>query len=104
MYLVYFFSVKPKIIAKTTGPVTLTEGDTKTLFCVASGNPNPLITWYRDNVKVQEDPNNSNFTIALANKNHTGSYKCEAVVTAPGLVPYKTDDTVAVIVRCKWNF
>lgn len=74
------------------------------MFCVASGNPNPLITWYRDNVKVQEDPNNSNFTIALANKNNTGTYKCEAVVTAPGLIPYRTDYTVAVTVRCKWNF
>ena len=95
------FLVKPKITSKTPGPVTLTEGDTRSLLCVASGNPNPLIRWYRDNVKLQEDPNNSNFTIALANKNHTGTYKCEAVVTAPGLGPYRTDYTVAVKVRCK---
>ena len=95
--------VKPKITSKTTGPVILTEGDTRSLLCAASGNPNPLIRWYRDNVKVQEDPNKSNFTIASANKNHTGTYKCEAVVTAPGLGPYRTDYTVAVRVRCKYN-
>lgn len=95
--------VRPRITRKTTGPVTLTEGDARSLLCVASGNPKPLITWYRDNVKVQEDPNNSTYMITSANKNHTGTYKCEAVVTAPGLGPYRTDYTVAVIVRCKWN-
>ena len=50
---------------------------------------------------VQTDPGNSNYTITSANKNHTGRYRCEAAVTAPGLSTYKTSYTVDVIVRCK---
>ena len=95
-------TVKPKITIKTTVPVILTEGDTRTLLCVASGTPKPLITWIRDNTKVQQDPNNSNYIITSANKNHAGTYRCEAVVTAPGLGPYRTNYTVAVTVRCKY--
>ena len=68
---------------------------------MVSGNLTPLITWYRDNTTVQADPNNSNFTITSASRNHTGTYRCEAVVTAPGLNTYKTSYTVGVIVRCK---
>ena len=50
---------------------------------------------------VQEDPNNSNYTIASAKKNHAGTYKCVAVVTAPGLSINPVEYTVAVTVRCK---
>ena len=96
-------TVKPKITLSTSQAVILTEGDTKTLLCVASGNPAPSYTWYKDNVKIQEDPDKSNYTITTANRNHAGAYRCEAVVTAPGLGPYRTDYSVDVTVRCKWK-
>ncbi|KAL9964639.1 hypothetical protein ACROYT_G028311 [Oculina patagonica] len=93
--------VRPQITHGTTGPITVDEGNSRTLLCVASGNPKPLITWYRGSTKVQEDPNNSNYTITSANKNHAGTYRCEAVVTAPGLNINSTEYTVAVTVRFK---
>ena len=68
---------------------------------MASGNPKPLITWYRGNVKVQEDAGNSNYTISSATKNHAGRYKCVAAVTAPGLSLNTAEYTVDVTVRCK---
>lgn len=86
------------------GLVILIEGDIKILFCVVSGNFNLLIIWYRDNVKVQEDLNNFNFIIVLVNKNNIGMYKCEVVVIVFGLILYRIDYMVVVIVRCKWNF
>lgn len=70
-------------------------------MCVVSDEPKPLMTWYRGNTTVQKDPDNSNYTIASANRNHTGTYRCEAAVTAPGLSAYKTSYTVDVTVRCE---
>ncbi|XP_078379844.1 hemicentin-1-like [Oculina patagonica] len=91
--------VAPQITVITTGPITVDEGNSGTLLCVASGNPKPLITWYRGSTKVQEDPNNSNYTITSATRNHAGTYRCEAVVTAPGLNINPAEYTVAVTVR-----
>ncbi|KAL9964649.1 hypothetical protein ACROYT_G028323 [Oculina patagonica] len=92
---------KPNITLKTTEPVILSEGDTRTLLCAVSNNPKPLITWYKGNTTVQKDPDNSNYTITSATRSHTGTYKCEAVVTAPGLSTYKTSYSVRVKVRFK---
>ena len=102
---VYLYSckVKPKITLRTTQAVVLTEGNTRTLLCVASGNPKPSYSWYKNNVKVQEDPDNSNYTLTSANRYQTGMYRCEAVVTAPALGPYKADYNVSVTVRCKYE-
>ena len=93
--------VAPQITLRESGPITIDEGNTRTLLCVASGNPKPLITWYRNNVKVQEDAGNSNYTITSAKKNDAGRYKCVATVTAPGLSVNPTEYTEDVTVRCK---
>ncbi|XP_078379822.1 hemicentin-2-like isoform X2 [Oculina patagonica] len=93
--------VAPQITLGPTEPITVDEGNSRTLLCVASGNPKPKITWYRGSTKVQEDPNNSNYTITSATRNHAGTYTCEAVVTAPGLSINHAEYTVAVTVRFK---
>ncbi|XP_078379865.1 protein turtle homolog B-like isoform X3 [Oculina patagonica] len=94
--------VGPQITLRTSGPaITIDEGNTRTLLCVATGNPKPLITWYRGSTKVQQDPNNSNYTITSATRNHAGTYRCEAVVTAPGLIVNPAEHTFAVTVRFK---
>ncbi|KAL9964612.1 hypothetical protein ACROYT_G028274 [Oculina patagonica] len=93
--------VAPQITLRSSGPIIIDEGNSRTLLCVATGNPKPLITWYRGSTKVQQDPNNSNYTITSANRNHAGTYRCEAVVTAPGLIVNPAEYTVAVTVRFK---
>jgi len=90
-----------QITLRESGPITIDEGNTRTLLCVASENPKPLITWYRNNVKVQEDAGNSNYTITSAKKNDAGKYKCVAAVTVPGLSVNPTEYTVDVTVRFK---
>jgi len=60
-----------------------------------------VITWYRDNVKVQEDADNSNYTITSATKNDAGRYRYVAAVTAPGLGISTAECTINVTVRCK---
>ncbi|PFX13835.1 Hemicentin-1 [Stylophora pistillata] len=93
--------VKPKITLYTTQALLMTEGDTRTLLCVASGNPRPSYTWYKNNVRVQEGSDNSNYTITSANRYQTGMYRCEAVVTTSTLGPYRADYNVSVTVRYK---
>ena len=99
-----FYTVSPTITLKTTTAPTLDEGATRTLFCVASGNPKPTYRWYKDSVKMQEDPNNSNYTITSASRNDAGTYKCEAVINVPTLGPYRDSYTVQVTVRCKSQY
>ena len=60
-----------------------------------------MITWYRDSVKVQEDADNSNYTITSAKKNDAGRYRCVTAVTAPGLGVSTAEYTINVTVRCK---
>ncbi|XP_022777509.1 neural cell adhesion molecule 1-A-like, partial [Stylophora pistillata] len=91
--------VRPSIILKTKTAQTLDEGAPLRLLCVASGNPKPSYTWYKDSVKIQEDPNNSNYTITSANRNDAGTYRCEAVVIAPTLGQYSVPYSVQVSVR-----
>ena len=93
--------VEPKITLQESGPITIDEGNTRTLLCVASGNPKPLITWYRGSVKVQEDSGNSNYTISSAKRSNAGRYKCIAAVTGTGLSINTAEYTVAVTVQCK---
>ena len=93
--------MSPIITLKTTTAPTLDEGATRTLFCVASGNPKPTYRWYKDNIKIQEDPNNSHYTITSASRNDAGTYRCEAVVNVPTLGQYSDFYTVQVTVRCK---
>ena len=96
-----FYTVSPIITLKTTTASTLDEGATRTLLCVASGNPEPTYMWYKDNIKIQEDRNNSHYTITSASRNDAGTYRCEAVVNVPTLGQYSDSYTVQVTVRCK---
>nr|XP_058946995.1 fibroblast growth factor receptor-like [Pocillopora verrucosa] len=91
--------VRPTITLKITTAPTLDEGATRTLFCVASGNPKPTYRWYKDNVKILEDQNNSNYTITSASRNDAGTYRCEAVINVPTLGQYSDSYTVQVTVR-----
>lgn len=93
--------VRPSIILKTKTAQTLDEGASLRLLCVASGNPKPSYTWYKDSVKIQEDPNSSNYTITSANRNDAGKYRCEAVVNATTLGQYSVPYSVQVTVRFK---
>ena len=94
--------VQPSItLREIQDPLILTEGDTRTLLCFASGNPTPSYTWKKDSSIIQQT-SDSNFTITSANKNHVGRYACTAQVFAPGLGAYSKDYSVEVLVRCKF--
>ena len=92
-------TVRPAITLKSPTSVELDEGSSTTLLCFATGNPKPTYKWEKGSTIVQENAD-SNYTIASANKDHTGRYICTATVTAPG-VRHSVDYFVDVKVRCK---
>ena len=100
----FLLIVKPQITSKTTGPVTINEGQRQTLECTASGNPKPTITWYKDNVKLTlNDPSKTDYIISSAQRKDQGTYRCVASVTGGNLGPYTDAYSVVVDVRCKFS-
>ena len=94
-------TVPPDITVKSSSPIELDEGQLITLLCFATGNPKPTYTWKKGSAIVQTNAE-SNYTIASANKDHTGTYTCTATVTAQELGPYYDSYLVEVRVKCKF--
>ena len=94
-------TVPPDITLQSSSPIEVDEGHSTTLLCFATGNPKPTYTWKKGSAIVQTNAE-SNYTIASANKDHTGTYTCTATVTAPGLGQYPDSYSVEVRVKCKF--
>lgn len=89
--------VRPSITLKSS-TLELNEGETRTLLCVATGNPKPSYKWEKDGSVLQQGTT-SNYTISSAKKEDGGSYKCTAEVYAPGLGTYTAFYSVDVKVK-----
>ncbi|XP_068687448.1 hemicentin-2-like isoform X1 [Montipora foliosa] len=89
--------VRPSITLKSS-TLELNEGETRTLLCVATGNPKPSYKWEKDGAVLQQGTT-SNYTIRSAKKEDRGSYTCTAEVYAPGLGTYSDNYTVNVEVK-----
>jgi protein tyrosine phosphatase len=63
------FTVQPQNVRTTAG--TNIE-----FTCQATGNPQPLIKWYKDGEDLRE--NSTSFMIMSVNKSHEGQYRCTA--------------------------
>ncbi|XP_032243185.2 hemicentin-1 isoform X3 [Nematostella vectensis] len=94
--------VRPQITSSTPSPVSLEEGQSKTLNCVASGNPTPTITWYHNNIQVQQTASvtTSNYEITNAGRDKKGTYRCEARVIA-GSFDFVASGSIEVKVEYK---
>uniref|UniRef100_A0A8C5JYZ4 receptor protein-tyrosine kinase n=1 Tax=Jaculus jaculus TaxID=51337 RepID=A0A8C5JYZ4_JACJA len=63
---------------------TTSIGETIEVACIASGNPSPQITWFKDNETLVEDSGivlkdgNRNLTIRRVRKEDEGLYTCQA--------------------------
>ncbi|XP_073254870.1 limbic system-associated membrane protein-like [Porites lutea] len=91
--------VAPKLTLKSQNQ-TVNESDTITLLCVATGDPNPNITWTKGSTVLQQT-SISNYTISSAAKDDSGTYTCTAQVTVPGLSVQPDNYQVTLTVRHK---
>ncbi|XP_067137743.1 vascular endothelial growth factor receptor 1-like [Centruroides vittatus] len=76
---------KPSLIETNMNgsEVTLDVGKRLELACVARGEPQPIITWYRNNETLNEtdlavDLDDAKLTLARIGRSHSGTYQCRA--------------------------
>ncbi|XP_033117483.1 peroxidasin-like [Anneissia japonica] len=70
---VYYLSY-PTLVTKN---LTLKEGDAATFMCVSEGNPEPSITWLKDD-KDLNVPSETSLVLNMVTKSDEGNYKCRA--------------------------
>ena len=59
--------------------ITIKEGDTESLTCIASGDPAPLVNWTSPNGRLlQTGKNKSIYDILGADRKLAGLYTCSA--------------------------
>ena len=82
-YHFFFFTDQPEIITHPKN-VTLEEGLTMTLFCNATGNPPPTLSWTKDGSPINNNQgipfsgDNKTLFIASINRSESGNYRCVA--------------------------
>ena len=67
---------KPRMVSLSQN-VTVTDGDTLDLICLAEANPSPTYHWTHNNVTV-EDENNTTLIIEAIHYDKGGVYRCIA--------------------------
>ena len=86
------------------GPVT--DSDNVTLFCNASGNPVPTISWTRNGsvltssvLRISFGAESRELTITIVNRTDRGEYRC-AANNSVGIV---TSNAATLDVQCKYT-
>ena len=92
------FSVAPNVTSRQC-PTVVNEGNDVTLYCVATGNPVPSITWIRLSTgEVTIVSNSNSLVFAAINRNESGLYQC---IANNSIGNYLKNCTVDV--HCKLN-
>ncbi|KAL4660443.1 hypothetical protein GN956_G1335 [Arapaima gigas] len=71
----------PPTLFRTPPPfLEALQGDSVSLTCAAHGNPQPIVTWKKDNVPVKNQDNvelaNGTLTLVSVTREMAGTYKC----------------------------
>ena len=98
LYLI--ISDLPQVSVEMSGDVDdISQGDTVTISCRASGNPTPDIVWYRDG-SGEIVSRSHTLTIADIRRDQAGVYVCQADNSVGQSEPRKID----VAVKCEYYF
>ena len=89
--------VDPATIVR--GPLNQTVNETTDLhlFCNATGNPQPLITWFKGLIRLGLPSFDGLLIVRNISKSDAGIYKCIAI----NGIGYEADATSTVTVNCK---
>ena len=91
-----FFIIVAASIELVALTQTVTEGQSKSLYCNASGNPNPMVSWTKIGTGPVLNENVLNFT--SINRTDAGTYKCEATNECGNATTMTT-----IVVHCKYS-
>lgn len=79
---------------------TANETDDVALFCIATGNPRPNITWiFLNGPETSVIRIGENLTLSNVTRNQAGTYQC---IATNNVLDTKTAD-VNVIINCKYS-
>jgi len=104
----------PRFVRAMRKEVTVEVGDSSVLECFASGAPKPVISWYKDNTRVQSSDHvvfaesGQMLVIPQSDEEDAGSYACEATnsqgtVTHRVKLSVETEKCTDVTVNEKFN-
>ena len=104
IYVFFTFSVQPKITVHLK-PKTPTEGDDVTLSCNATGNPEPTISWSKNespintsnNFRIRFSEDKKQLTITNVKRTDSGEYRC----VGNNSLGSDTSNVAALDVLCK---
>ena len=102
MTIFFFFIDRPEIITHPKN-FTIEEGLPMTLFCNATGNPPPTLSWTKDGSPLNDTQgitfsgDNETLSIASINRSESGNYRC---VARNGL-EHDLSNPAKVDVQCK---
>lgn len=85
----------------------MVEGHKELLPCNPTGDPKPEISWFYNNVRLDDDFDRFNFSIIEdgllledVTKDHRGEYKCRAIQTSK-LISHAAEKVFYVDLECK---
>ena len=99
---IFLFTDRPEIITHPKN-VTPEEGLLMTLFCNATGNPPPTLSWTKDGSPLTNthgiifSGDNDTLSIAKVNRSESGNYRC----VARNSLGDDTSNAAKVDVQCK---
>ena len=102
MIILYLSTDKPEIATHPQN-ITTREGQNVTLYCNATGNPAPTISWYTDGYPINNSfstnlsPSHEQLTIMNVKRTDSGDYTCRA----KNRVGTDTSNASTINVRCK---
>ena len=103
-FSLYLFLAVIPVITVTTPTVTAHDGGVAVLDCVATGDPQPVITWFfnsaqlpsQDDLRIQQMPSGS-LVVSSIQTSDEGAYVCRASNTAG-----TESATIQLLVNGKW--
>ena len=75
-------SISSPEVTVSPDTLTVTENQTATFYCSASGNPRPVVTWRKVNGSLGDESvsiNDGKLEISNSSYNDTGKYVCTAI-------------------------
>ena len=90
--------LEPPVISPLSVAVSYNEGSQVSISCLATGTPNPDVTWIRNGQVKSTGKNSAVLTFSSINRTDDGQYTCKANNSAGS-----KQEQIVLLVHCKLN-